>query len=103
MKKNISLIVLSILTFFAFSITSNAANINGLNSGDIIIGSTKFNSGTWISSSRAAKAGALYSNITGNYDIKTYYYVAPVVIYEIDEEGQNKLLSQEILLLSRPI
>ena len=101
MKKNINILMFFVFIFLGFIINVNAANINDLSSGDIVIGNTRFKSGTWVSASRAAKAGALYTNNTGNTDLNTYLYINPVVIYVYDDTIENyKLLnSNEIVNL----
>lgn len=101
MKKNINILIVFVFIFLGFVIHVDAANINDLSSGDIVIGNTRFKSGTWVSASRAAKAGSLYTIATGKTDANTYLYINPYVIYIYDDTIENyKLLnSNEIVNL----
>ena len=95
MKKVLLLIIFS----FSFFFVNNVVNAdNELSSGDVIIGYTKFDENTWISASRAAKAGSLYTNESGNIFVRTFIYIDEDVWYEMDSEyGGYYLLEDEEL------
>lgn len=96
-KKIVNNVLLSILVFFGFNIFVNASSIyDYLKSGDIIIGNTTFRNGTWISATRASKAGSLYTMVNGDIDVKTYKYINQNVWYEMDPvTDKYKILSKD--------
>lgn len=90
MYKNIKKLILSLMVFCGFNGIVNAESIyDHLSSGDIIIGNTTFNSGTWISATRASKAGSLYTLNSGNSDVKTYIFINQNVWYELDQTTET--------------
>lgn len=96
-KKIVNNVLLSILVFFGFSFCVNASSIyDYLKSGDIIIGNTTFRNGTWISATRASKAGSLYTMVNNDIDVKTYKYINQNVWYEMDPiTDKYKILSKD--------
>lgn len=95
MKKVIRKIVLSLFMFFCTFVVVNADSLyDNLQSGDIIIGNTTFRSGTWVSTTRASKAGALFNQNTGSTNLKTYFYVNKNLWYELnDATDEYRMLS----------
>lgn len=95
MKKVLLLIIFS----FSFFFVNNVVNAETeLSSGDVIIGYTKFDENTWISASRAAKAGSLYTKEAGDIFVRTFIYIDEDVWYEMDSEfGGYYLLEGEEL------
>jgi len=97
MYKNLKRLMLSLVMFFGFNGMVYAESIyDHLSSGDIIIGNTTFKSGTWISATRASKAGSLYTIDSGKTDVKTYKYINENVWYELDSQtDEYTILSKE--------
>lgn len=86
-KKIVKNVLLAVIVFFGFNTFVNASSIyDYLEPHDVIIGNTTFRSGTWISATRASKAGSLYTMINGDTDVKTYKYIAQEVWFEMDPE-----------------
>lgn len=96
-KRIIGLCCTLIVISLSLIINASADTIyNKLQPGDIVIGRTLFRN-TWISSNRAAVAGALYREVTEEIDIKTYKYVSTVngkkIWYVLEDNNNYKLLS----------
>ena len=87
MKNKIIKLIFSFIISFSFISFVDAQGIyDNVKNGDIIIGNTAFRSGTWISATRAGKAGALFNQNTGSTNLKTYKYINKNLWYELNEE-----------------
>ena len=89
MKKNIlKFISLSLFVFFGSMLTVSAGTtvLENVFPGDIVIGNSVFTSGTWISATKASKAGSLYTLNTGDVNVKTYINIYDELWYELDAD-----------------
>lgn len=93
MKNKIIKLIFSFIISFSFISFVDAQGIyDNVKNGDIIIGNTAFRSGTWISATRAGKAGALFTKNTSSIDVKTYKVITTNLWYELDDDGQYRKL-----------
>jgi len=99
MKKNIlKFISLSLFVFLGSMLTVSAGTTveENVYPGDIIIGNSTFTRGTWISATRASKAGSLYTLNNGDANVKTYVCINEDLWYELDEDTEEyRALSEE--------
>lgn len=95
MKNKIIKLIFSFIISFSSILFVDAQGIyDNVKNGDIIIGNTAFRSGTWISATRAGKAGALFNQNTGSTNLKTYIYINKNLWYELNEEtDEYKILN----------
>ena len=93
MKNKIIKLIFSFIISFSFISFVDAQGIyDNVKNGDIIIGNTTFRSGTWISATRASKAGSLFTRNTSSIDVKTYKVITTNLWYELDDDGQYRKL-----------